>query len=81
MPRRIKKFASYDLLSDMEINSLTLDQKEYDKKDNLYAWFKFETDISTEGEALDYAGATRNLVSGGPSRPTFLNNAPQACPQ
>ena len=80
MPRRIKKFASYDLLSDMEINSLTLDQKEYDKKDNLYAWFKFETDISTEGEALDYAGATRNLVSGGPSRPTFLNNAPLSVP-
>ena len=80
MPRRIKKFSTYSLLTDMEINSLTLNQKLYNKKDNLYAWFRFENDISVQGNALDSGGKSLDLLSGGTNRPTFLNSAPSSKP-
>lgn len=48
MPRRIEKISTYNILSDMTVDSLTLDEKTYNKKADIYALFKFDNDISVQ---------------------------------
>jgi hypothetical protein len=83
MPRRVKKFTTYDLLSDMEINSLTINQKVYNKKDNLYAWYRFEENISQAGDAKNSADAISGKILSPLSdakRPRFTQLAPGNVP-
>ena len=79
MPRRIKKISTYNILSDMTVDSLTLDEKTYNKKADIYALFKFDNDISVQGDLIDHSGFSRDLVVTG-SRPLFSLESPNSLP-
>ena len=58
MARKIKDaVVDYSLLTDW--HSWT--GKKYTAKDSLYAWYQFETDVSTSGNLPDLSGNSRNL--------------------
>ena len=79
MPRRIKKISTYNILSDMTVDSSTLDEKTYNKKADIYALFKFDNDISVQGDLIDHSGFSRDLVVTG-SRPLFSLESPNSLP-
>ena len=63
----------------MTVDAMALEEKIYNKKDDLYAWFRFGTDISSSGNLIDAAGSSLDLVPVS-ARPKFLIDAPNSLP-
>jgi len=78
MPRKIKQISTYDLSKALKANEDTQNASAYNKQENLYAWYRFEDDISSSGNVEDSQLRSDFKLVPASSRPTLSLDSPSS---